>query len=63
MDLLPILATSVLIATLTTLVLGLLCYRISRVRARRRPPEVVEPGPKVFLVRLELPEASSSTSP
>ena len=56
MDLVPILATVVLIATLSTLVLGVLSYMAFRARERRRPSEPTEAPRKVFFVRLGLPE-------
>ena len=56
MDLVPILATVVLIATLSTLVLGVLSYLAFRAREKRRPRDAPEPARKVFFVRLELPE-------
>jgi len=56
MDLVPILATIVLIATLSTLVLGVLSYLAFRAREKRRPRDAPEPARKVFFVRLELPE-------
>jgi len=58
MDLVPILATVVLIATLSTLVLGVLSYLAFRARDRRRPAEAPAPPRKVFFVRLGLPEGS-----
>ncbi len=63
MDLVPILATVVLIATLSTLVLGVLSYYLAfRAHDERRPRDTPEPAPKVFLVRLGLPESSGRTS-
>jgi hypothetical protein len=59
MDLIPILATVVLIATLSTLVLGVLSYLAFRAREKRRPSEAGEPTRKVFFVRLGLPEGSA----
>lgn len=56
MDLIPILATVVLIATLSTLVLGVLSYLAFRARENRRPREAEAPARKVFFVRLGLPE-------
>ena len=58
MDLVPILATVVLIATLSTLILGVLSYLAFRAREKRRPRETPEPARKVFFVRLGLPEGS-----
>ena len=63
MDLVPILATIVLIATLSTLVLGVLSYVAFRAREKRRPQEAAAPARKVFFVRLGLPEAEPSASP
>lgn len=60
MDLVPILATVVLIATLSTLVLGVLSYLAFRARETRRPHQAAEPPRKVFFVRLGLPEAAGS---
>ena len=57
MDFVPILATVVLIATLSTLVLGVLSYLAFRARERRQPREAAAPPRKVFLVRLGLPDA------
>jgi hypothetical protein len=62
MDLVPILATVVIIATLSTLVLGVLSYLAFRAREGRQPNPVAEAPPKQFLVRLGLPEASASTA-
>jgi len=59
MDLVPILATIVLIATLSTLVLGVLSYLAFRAREKRRPRDAPEPAQKVFFVRLGLPETES----
>jgi hypothetical protein len=56
MDLVPILATIVLIATLSTLVLGVLSYLAFRAREKRRPRDAPESARKVFFVRLGLPE-------
>lgn len=63
MDLVPILATIVIIATLSTLVLGVLSYLAFRARERRQPGPTAEPPRKVFFVRLGLPEAASTGSP
>jgi hypothetical protein len=60
MDFVPILATVVLIATLSTLVLGVLSYLAFRARERRQPREGAPPPRKVFLVRLGLPDAPLS---
>ncbi|MEO6026660.1 MAG: hypothetical protein ABIR79_07340 [Candidatus Binatia bacterium] len=60
MDFVPILATVVLIATLSTLVLGVLSYLAFRARERRQPRATAEPPRKVFFVRLGLPEATAS---
>ena len=60
MDLIPILATIVIIATLSTLVLGVLSYLAFRAREQRRPKPAAEPSRKVFFVRLGLPEAASA---
>ena len=62
MDLVPILATIVLIATLSTLVLGVLSYLAFRARERRTPGTAAEPARKIFFVRLGLPESSSAVS-
>lgn len=62
MDLVPILATVVLIATLSTLVLGVLSYMAFRAREHRRPGPSAEAPRKVFFVRLGLPEAAASTT-
>ncbi len=62
MDLVPILATVVLIATLSTLVLGVLSYLAFRARETRRPREMPEAARKVFFVRLGLPESSTPAS-
>ncbi len=62
MDLVPILATVVLIATLSTLVLGVLSYLAFRAREKRQPREAAEPPAKVFFVRLELPEHAGATA-
>lgn len=62
MDLVPILATVVLIATLSTLVLGVLSYMAFRARERRRPSAPAEAPRKVFFVRLGLPEADAMPS-
>ncbi len=62
MDLVPILATVVLIATLSTLVLGVLSYLAFRARERRRPREAAAPARKVFFVRLGLPEGASTAT-
>ena len=56
MDFVPILATVVLIATLSTLVLGVLSYLAFRARERRQPRAAAEPARKTFLVRLGLPD-------
>jgi hypothetical protein len=61
MDLVPILATVVLIATLSTLVLGVLSYLAFRAREKRQPHQTAEPQDKVFFVRLELPEHAGAT--
>lgn len=57
-DLVPILATVVVIATLATLILGLFSYVAFRARERRRPE--AQPARahehRRFLVRLTLPE-------
>ena len=63
MDLVPILATVVIIATLSTLVLGVLSYLAFRARETRRPGPAAAPPRKTFFVRLELPEAASTASP
>jgi hypothetical protein len=63
MDLVPILATIVIIATLSTLVLGVLSYLAFRARERRHPSPTAEAPRKVFFVRLGLPEAASTGSP
>ncbi|MCC6764710.1 MAG: hypothetical protein IT293_08615 [Deltaproteobacteria bacterium] len=62
MDLVPILATIVLIATLSTLVLGVLSYLAFRAREKRHPHAMQEPARKVFFVRLVLPETPSSAA-
>lgn len=62
MDLVPILATVVLIATLSTLVLGVLSYLAFRARESRRPSEPKESPRKTFFVRLGLPEAEAMPS-
>ena len=56
MDLVPILATVVLVATLSTLVLGVLSYMAFRAREKRRPRAAPAPAQKTFFVRLQLPE-------
>jgi hypothetical protein len=64
MDLISILAGIALIATLSTLVLAVLSYGVLRAREERAvvtaPPP--PPVPKVFLVRLGLPETPSRRS-
>jgi len=57
-DLVPVLATIVVIATVTTLILGLFSYLAFRARDRRRPAgDAARPaGRRRFLVRLMLPE-------
>jgi len=60
MDLIPILATIVLIATLSTLVLGVISYLAFRAREKRRPHHAAESPDKVFFVRLELPDAAAA---
>jgi amino acid transporter len=64
-DLVPVLATVVVIATLATLILGLLSYVAFRARERRRPD--ARPDDPVaqrrFLVRLTLPEEPAGGSP
>ena len=60
MDLVPILATVVLIATLSTLILGVLSYLAFRAREKRRPRDAPVPVRKVFFVRLGLPEIAGS---
>jgi hypothetical protein len=62
MDLVPILATVVLIATLSTLVLGVLSYMAFRAREQRRPSPAAAQPQKVFFVRLGLPEAAATTA-
>ncbi len=62
MDVIPILATIVLIATLSTLVLGVLSYVAFRAREKRRPQPIAEPARKVFFVRLGLPETPSPSA-
>ncbi|MCC6848861.1 MAG: hypothetical protein IT294_10205 [Deltaproteobacteria bacterium] len=61
MDLVPILATIVLIATLSTLVLGVLSYLAFRVREKRQPRAAQDPARKVFFVRLGLPDAPGAS--
>lgn len=57
-DLVPILATVVIIATVATLILAVFSYLAFRARERRRPvPLADEPAMRPrFLVRLVLPE-------
>jgi len=57
-ELVPLLATVVLVATMATLVLGVVSYVAFRARERRRPEAATTPagGGKTFLVRLTLPD-------
>jgi hypothetical protein len=61
-ELVPVLATVVLVATMATLVLGVVSYVAFRARERRRPaPAHAATGPsKRFLVRLTLAEDERS---
>jgi len=57
MDLVPVLSTIVLVATLATLVLGVLSYVAFRSRERRRPgAAAAADSGKRFFVRLTLRE-------
>lgn len=58
MELAPILAVVVLIATLSTLVLSVAFYGLFRAREPRDEQASVL-APKVFLVRLGLPDAAT----
>jgi len=59
-DMIPILATIVVIATVTTLILAVFSYLAFRTRERRRPvpAEAAAARPR-FLVRLLLPEMAT----
>lgn len=61
-DLVPILATIVVIATVTTLILAVFSYLAFRARERRKPaPVVTDPTSRPrFLVRLVLPETAAA---
>jgi len=57
MDLVPILATIVLSATLATLILGVLSYMAFRARDQRRPGKAgAGSSGKQFFVRYTLPD-------
>jgi hypothetical protein len=64
-DLIPVMATVVVAATLATLILGLLSYVAFLSRERRRPRVASgEEGPgKQFFVRYTLPDGGGDQSP
>ena len=62
MDLVPVLSTIVLVATLATLILGVLSYVAFRSRERRRPSAAAAAhSGKQFFVRLTLREEESAS--
>jgi hypothetical protein len=64
-DFVPILSTIVLIATLATLILGVLSYVAFRLRERRAPrPESASASGKQFFVRYhDVPKDGAGASP
>jgi hypothetical protein len=60
-QLVPLLSTIVLIATLATLMLGVLSYVAFRLRERRRPNLAANTAGKRFFVRLNLPEDAKAS--
>jgi hypothetical protein len=63
MDLVPVLATIVVIATLATLILGVLSYVAFRAREQRRPRHGGPDPGKRFLVRYTLPDEACELTP